>query len=343
MGSICKEKIICRKEAFTPFRLSSPCAEDFPPVRILLRKSSTPRLLLLLPSLQEGRLRGRGLGMHLVLRPVRFPLLPLDLGPARGVEVSLVARPVRASALLSPLLLRELGRRELLVHSGRPLPALLPRLPLPAHHCTLCDVVSRESLRRSAPIRDPPVFPDLRIEEGSWSPLSVGQLSWPVSSIALSLHFPHAVKQSTARFVSVAVIPRAVAACLVAVFGPLSVTFALARCLRKIGRGPRTATGRDRSRRDRSRSSDCYRSRREHSRSPARRSRDHSRSRVRSPLSSDHSRSKDKGRRARREQREGVETVAVSQAPVVSEASATVAPPVVGGAVTVLLIFFESF
>ena len=50
----------------------------------------------------------------------------------------------------------------------------------------------------------------------------------------------------------------------------------------------------------------------------------------RSPLSSDRS------RRARREQREGVETVAVSQAPVVSEASATVAPPAVGGAVAAL-------
>ena len=57
---------------------------------------------------------------------------------------------------------------------------------------------------------------------------------------------------------------------------------------------------------------------------------------MRSPLTSDRSRSKDKGRQARREQREGVETVAVSQAPVVSEASATVAPPVVGGAVAAL-------
>ena len=105
--------------------------------------------------------------MHLVLRPARLPLLPLDLGPARGVEVFLVARPVRASELLPPRLLRELGRGRLLVRSGRPLPAPLPRLPLPAHHSTLCDVVSRESLRRSAPILDPPVFPDLRIEEGS--------------------------------------------------------------------------------------------------------------------------------------------------------------------------------
>ena len=103
--------------------------------------------------------------MHLVLRPVRLPLLPLDLSPARGVEVCLVARPMHASALLPPQLLRELGRGKLLIRSGLPLPAPLPRLLLPAHHSTLCDVVSRESLRGSAPVLDPPVFPDLRIEE----------------------------------------------------------------------------------------------------------------------------------------------------------------------------------
>ena len=58
---------------------------------------------------------------------------------------------------------------------------------------------------------------------------------------------------------------------------------------------------------------------------------------MQSPLSSDSSRSRDRGRRARCEQREGVETVAVSQAPIVFGASATVAPPVLGGAVTALL------
>ena len=97
-------------------------------VQGLLRKSCTLRLLLLpLPSLQEGRLRRGGLGMHLVLRPMGLPPLLLDLGPARGVKVSLVARLVRASTLLSLLLLRELERGELLVRSGRPLLALLPR------------------------------------------------------------------------------------------------------------------------------------------------------------------------------------------------------------------------
>ena len=84
-----------------------------------------------LPSGGQAKRGGGGLGMLLVLRPVRLPLLPLDLGPARGVEVSLVARPVRVSELLPPRLLRELGNGRLLVHSRHPLPAPLPRLPLP--------------------------------------------------------------------------------------------------------------------------------------------------------------------------------------------------------------------
>ena len=99
-----------------------------------------------------------------MLRPMRLPLLPLNLGPARGVKVSLVARRLRAGVLLPLLLLRELRRGELLVRSGHPPSALPPRWPLPSHHCTLCDVVSRESLPPSAPVRDPLVFPDLRIE-----------------------------------------------------------------------------------------------------------------------------------------------------------------------------------
>ena len=53
--------------------------------------------------------------------------------------------------------------------------------------------------------------------------------------------------------------------------------------------------------------------------------------RGRSPLSSDRPRSRERGRRARREQQEGVETVDVSQATVVSEAPA-VASPLAGGA-----------
>ena len=67
------------------------------------------------------------LGMHLVLRPVRLPLLLLDLGPARGVEVS-------------------------------------------------------------APILDPPVFPDLRIvEQGRIAEFALGRPALVVIPVVLAL------------------------------------------------------------------------------------------------------------------------------------------------------------
>ena len=79
--------------------------------------------------------------------------------------MSLDIRPLRASAPLSLQLLRELERGRLLGRSGLPLPAPFPQLLLPAHHSTLGDVMSREKFRWTAPFLDPPVFPDLRIEE----------------------------------------------------------------------------------------------------------------------------------------------------------------------------------
>ena len=103
--------------------------------------------------------------MHLVLRSVRLPPLPLDLGPARGVEVFLDVRLLRVSAPLSLQLLRELQRGRLIVRSGLPLPAPLPQLLFPAHYSTLRDVMSREMLQWTAPVLDPPVFPGLRIEK----------------------------------------------------------------------------------------------------------------------------------------------------------------------------------
>ena len=106
-----------------------------------------------------------GLRVHLVLCPVGLPPLPLDPQSSERGGVSLDARLLSASAPLSLQLLRGLGRGRLLVHSGRPLPAPLPWLLLPAHHSTLGDVMSREKFRRTAPFLDPPVFPDPRIEE----------------------------------------------------------------------------------------------------------------------------------------------------------------------------------
>ena len=146
-------------QAVPPSPKASPCAWTSSEVTQPVTSSSSSSR----PS--GGQDTMGSLGVHLVLRPVRLPLLPLDQGPTRGVEVSLVTRLLRASSPLSLWLLRELLRGRLLVHSGCPLPVLLPRWPLPTHHSTLCDVVSRESLLWSAPVRDPPVFPDLRIEE----------------------------------------------------------------------------------------------------------------------------------------------------------------------------------
>ena len=66
------------------------------------------------------------------------------------------------------------------------------------------------------------------------------------------------------------------------------------------------------------------------------RSRDRSRSRGRLPSSTDCLRSREKGRRARREQQEGVETVQVPQAPAVTEASAVITPAVGGATLAAL-------
>ena len=156
-----------RKRSARPSGSSLPPAPKTSPRAGILRKSRTPRLPLLLPPfLQKDGLRGGGFGMYLVLLPVGLPLLPLDLCPARGVEVLLDARLLCVNVLLSPRLLRGLWRWRRLARSGHLLPVLpLPQLPLPAHLCILCEVMSRESLRSPAPVLVPPVLPDLRLEK----------------------------------------------------------------------------------------------------------------------------------------------------------------------------------
>ena len=96
---------------------------------------------LFFPALQVGGGReGGGLRVHLVLCPGRLPPLLLDLGPERGVGVSLDCRLLCAGALPLLQLLQELAKWELLVRSGLPLPAPLPRLSLPIPCRTLNDV-----------------------------------------------------------------------------------------------------------------------------------------------------------------------------------------------------------
>ena len=197
--------------------------------------------------------------MLLVLHPVRLPPLPLDLGPARGVKECLVTRLVHASALLSPLLLRELGRRGggLLIRSGLPLPALLPRWPLPAHHCTLCDVVSREILPGSAPVCDPLVFPNLRIEEqGRIVEPALGRAA-PVAGLGdLALALLPARGPAVKSVVAGTRLGHCPPTCsrggtdggLLTTIS--RVAFALAQCLGEIGRDLLIATGLGRSVRD---------------------------------------------------------------------------------------------
>ena len=71
--------------------------------------------------------------------PEVFPLLPLDLFPAGGGEEPLVARSVRASSLLSPRFIRELGIQELLSFSE--LQLFYVRLALSPHLCTFDEVM----------------------------------------------------------------------------------------------------------------------------------------------------------------------------------------------------------
>ena len=99
---------------------------------------------LSLPS--EGRDGGGQSRDALVLLPEGFPLLPLDFGPAGGVEDPLVARSVHGSSLLSLRFIRGLGIQELLSCGGLLLP-VLSRLVLPPHLCTLGEVLGRENIR----------------------------------------------------------------------------------------------------------------------------------------------------------------------------------------------------
>ena len=103
--------------------------------------------------------------MHLVLCLGGLPLLPLDLGPARGVGVPLGFRLGRAGSLPLLLLLRERAKWELPARCRLPFPAPPMSLTLPNSHRTFHNVGIRESLRHLAPAFYPPVVPDLRIED----------------------------------------------------------------------------------------------------------------------------------------------------------------------------------
>ena len=103
--------------------------------------------------------------MHLVLCLGGLPLLPLDLGPARGVGVPLGIRLGRAGSLPLLLLLREEEERELPARCRRPFPASPMLSTLPNSHRTFHDVGIRENRQHLAPECYPPAVPDLQIED----------------------------------------------------------------------------------------------------------------------------------------------------------------------------------
>ena len=117
----------------------------------------------------------------------RLPPLPLDLGPARGMGVSLDFRLVHAGALSLLLLLRERAKRELPARSRLPFPAPLPRLSLPIPRRTFDDVRNRERLRSLAPACYPPMVPDLRIEEHGIGELGHGRVAPVDVAVVLAL------------------------------------------------------------------------------------------------------------------------------------------------------------
>ena len=99
--------------------------------------------------------------MHLVLCLVGLPLLPLDLGPARGVGVPLGIRLAWAGSLPLLLLLRE-EERELPALDRRPFPASPSLWTPPNSRRTFHDVRIRGSLQPLAPALYPPAIHALR-------------------------------------------------------------------------------------------------------------------------------------------------------------------------------------
>ena len=179
MGSVYQHYLLAQIFVFALQALSSPA-----PMSFLHAETSSEVFPSSLSLPSEGRNGGGRSRDALVLLPEGFPLLPLDFGPAGGVEEPLVARSVHASSLLSPRFIRGLGIQELLSCGGLLL-HVLSRLPLPPHLCTLGEVVGRVSLPSAAPVRVLPGLPifGLGSREGALS-LLFGRMALVIGLVA---------------------------------------------------------------------------------------------------------------------------------------------------------------
>ena len=284
--------------------------------------------------------------MHLVFCLGGLPLLPLDLGPARGVGVPLGIRLGRAGSL--PLLLREEEERELPARCRRPFPASPRLLTLPNSHRTFHDVRIRGSHQLLAPAFYPPAIHAPRgVDRGRIRGLGHVRVACVDVAVALALAPLPVRGQEVVSFGSGHRPRRSllVPAHAVSGRGLLTATALGVEALGRVvtgldtghvvtaldvsGHGLLTATARVVS---------------ERVPLPAggsgvtalpSHSHDRSRSGGRLPTSPARLRAEEAGRLARRETQEGVEAVA-SQPPVVSEAAADVTPVAGGASITAL-------
>ena len=126
--------------------------------------------------------------MHLVLCLVGLPLLPLDLGPARGVGVPLGLRLAWAGSLPLLLLLREEEERELPAHDRHPFPASPSLSTLPNSRRTFHDVRIRGSRQPLAPALYPPAIHALRgVDRGRIRGLGLERVALVDVAVALAL------------------------------------------------------------------------------------------------------------------------------------------------------------
>ena len=282
--------------------------------------------------------------MHLVLCLVGLPLLPLNLGPARGVGVPLGIRLGRAGSLPLFLLLREEEERELPARCRRPFPASPRLLTLPNSHCTFHDVRIRGSHQLLAPAFFPPAIQAPRgVDRGRIRGLGHVRVARVDVAVTLALA-PLPVRGQEVVSVGSGHRPRRsllVPAHAVSGRGLLTAT-ALGRVVTALdvsGRGLLTATARVVSERVPlpAGGGGGGGGRRDRSRSQALPSRSHDRSRSggRLPAFPARLRTEEAGRLARRGIQEGVEVVA-SQPPVVPEAAADVTPVAGGASITAL-------
>ena len=285
--------------------------------------------------------------MHLVLcLGGGLPLLPLDLGPARGVGVPLGCRLGRAGSLPLLLLLRERAKWELPARCRLPFPAppmsltpqFSPHVPRRGNSRESSASCSRILSSRGSRSSDRGSRKDKRARSRESSSLGRRRRCRSRSSSRSRSRGRERRRWSSSSSLSSRARSRR----------ERSRSFDRYRSRRGSSRS--RSSDRYRSRRDRSLSVDRYRSRRQRTRSPARRGgrrdrsrspalsnhlRDRSLSSVRLPGSPTRLRAEETGWLARRETQEGVGAVA-SQPPVVSEAAAAVTPVAGWAALTAL-------